>query len=671
MRSLEQDRSQIECIMLSLFVFLIIILQPLDNQEEKLLQQGFELIEMQEYERALEVWGTAFTELEDPSFFIGREYIRLAAEKHLENYYQTASSIYLWGLTAETIETNKDALQQELNMLQPLVEQEIFKQWERLYQTNNPELYNELRLFWQDLNPLPQRMYNPRLIEHWERIAYAKKNYTRRNDPPYSTDDRGVAYVKYGEPDRIVDGILQASRGMVSAVCSQLRLCNGQIMPNVVMNLDTSPYFEIWIYEQPSNEMQFNLVLIFGDSARSGFGRVETIEEFIPSRAFSLSDRFNSPSPGTGANNPGEKMSPGMVMQWLYYEQLATKDFFFANRFGQLISEWDRADVSDPRLGKHQGPLQEERSKAITRENLGHAPPELSTYERDFTQIPLQTYHYRLLDEDNQPIVITFLESLPRRAFLEDLAFKEETLFPVDTTSADEGFAFYELAHGLILKGEDGENLTRLRKSTELILDMQEDLPSSSVFTIPYLRYPQKATFYAELNNHHPNSKPRVETPYPGELRGLGKLVDNLPEPLSAESENLMIGDLILGWQMMYEDITEVLIPFVVANDLKIPVDEELAVHMEIYNLQLGENGFTDFQIDYQIIPVRRFEWFRGREQEFGLSLNYETIEQRFVENLAIKTRELPPGKYKLKLKIIDKIGGQELVTEKEFQLRE
>lgn len=654
--------------MLFLITFLIAA-QSLNIQEEKLLQKGFELKELGEYENALEVWNTAFTELEVPSFSIGREYIRLATEHKLESYYRTASSIYLWGLTAETIESNREALRQELDMLRPLVDRDTFKEWERLLQSENPNLYREIRLFWQDRNPLPQRNYNPRLIEHWERIGYAKKNYIRLKGPPFGTDDRGVAYVQYGEPDRIIDGFLQAPRAKVSAVCSQLRLCDGQIMPNVVMNLEISPYYEIWIYQQPGEEMPFNLVLIFGDSARSGFGRVDTIEEFIPARAFSLSDRFNSPSPGTGANNPGEKMTPGMVLQWLYYEQLATKDFFFASRFGQLISEWDRADPDDPSLGKHQGPMQEERSKRITRENLELAPPDLSTYEKKFPEIPIKEYHYRLLDKNNQPIVLTFLESQPHQAFIEDLAFNQDLLFTDESTIGEEALGYFELTHGLVLKSEEGEVLNSIRQPSELVIDLQENTPSSSVFTIPYHAPRQNAMMYAELSNRHPDSKPRVETPYPRELRGLGRLEAKLPEPLPSESSDLLIGDLILGWQVMYEEAKETLIPFIVANDLEIPVDEELAVHLEIYNLQIAEDGFTDFQVDYQVNPVRRFEWFRGREDEFSLSLNYETTEQRFVENLAIKTRELPPGRYKLQLKITDKIGGQQIESEKEFHL--
>jgi GWxTD domain-containing protein len=654
-----------------IIISLLIIAQTSVNQEKQLLQQGFELIEIEEYERALEVWGAAFTELEDPSFLIGREYIRLATVHNLESFYQTASSIYLWGLTAEMIESNRDALKQELNMLRPLVGGDTFKEWERLFQSENPNLYREIRLFWQERNPLPQRNYNPRLIEHWERIGYAQKNFTRANVSPYGTDDRGVAYVQYGEPDRIIDGILQAPRGKVSAVCSQLRLCDGEIMPDVVMNLERSPYFEIWIYQQPNEEMLFNLVLIFGDSARGGFGRVDTIEEFIPARAFSLSDRFNSPSPGTGANNPGEKMTPGMVLQWLYYEQLATKDFFFANRFDQLMFEWDRADPSDPRLGKHQGPVQEEQSKRITRENLDLAPSELSTYEKIFPEIPIKEFHYRLLDKNNQPIVLTFLESQPYQSFIEDLAFNQDVLFTDESTIGDEALGYFELTHGLVLKSEEGEFLNSIRQPSELIIDLQEDTPSSSVFTIPYHSSRQNAILYAELNNRHPDSRPRVETLYPRELRGLGRLETKLPEPLPSESDDLLIGDLIIGWQMMYDEAQNALIPFVVANNLEIPVDEELAVHLEIYNLQISEEGFTDFQVDYQVVPVRRFDWFRGQENEFSLSLNYETTEQRFVENLAIKTRELPTGRYKLQLKITDKIGGQEIETEKEFQLRE
>jgi GWxTD domain-containing protein len=48
------------------------------------------------------------------------------------------------------------------------------------------------------------------LIEHWERIAYARKKYNLGSYTAYGTDDRGLIYIKYGKPTRIKSGFLGA-----------------------------------------------------------------------------------------------------------------------------------------------------------------------------------------------------------------------------------------------------------------------------------------------------------------------------------------------------------------------------------------------------------------------------------------------------------------------------
>lgn len=654
----------------ALFFLCFASVQAQPSTEASLLQKGHQLEKGGQYHDALQVWATAFTELDSPGLAVGREFIRLATARNLRDQYETASAIYFWGLTAEQVEPNRQALQQELAMLRPLVERSLYKQWERLLEAGDPDLYRELRLFWQQRDPTPATQYNERLIEHWERIAHAQKHFNHKQDPPYSTDDRGLAYVQYGHPDRKVDGRLNITRGEVASVCSQLRLCNSEIMPTVAMDLHTHPYYEIWMYNRPNPEMEFNLVMIFGDKARGGFGSVQTVEDFIPARAFSLSDRFNSPSPGTGANNPGEKMSPGMVLQWLYYEHFATTDFFFANRFSDLVFRWDR-NPGDPSLGKHQGPVQQERSRTITLRNLKRAPPEMSTYIRELPAIPLQEFYYRLLDENNRPIAVTFLESRPAKVLWEDLSHNQEVLFPHDSTRAEETLAHYELVHGLQLIDQDGEIISRYRIPAKLALDIREELPAGSVFTIPYTGSGQNLILYAELHNHHPDSQPKAETPFSDGLRGLGKLEIELPEPLSADSGNLQMADLVLGWQMQSDAPDEVLFPFVVANDREIPEGQALAIHLEIYHLQKDGHELMDFTIDYSVRPVRRMEWLRGLDQEFSLTLHQETTEERFVENLEIQTRDLQPGRYILKLKTTDNRSGQTVEREIGFRVIE
>jgi hypothetical protein len=256
--------------------------------------------------------------------------------------------------------------------------------------------------------------------------------------------------------------------------------------------------------------------------------------------------------------------------------------------------------------------------------------------------------------------------------FLDDLAFNEDALFPHDSTTAAEVLGYYELSHGLTVANEAGEVLTRSAMPAGLILDFREEQPSSTVFTVPYTEGSSRLTLYAELHNRHPDSAPRLgDTPFPPELRGLGKLESELPEPLSTDPATLEMADLVLGWQMRKDAPEGTLFPFVVANHREIPENEELAVHLEIYNLQHGVDGFTDFRIDYEVQPVRRMEWLRGREQEFSLTLDQRTTQIRFIENLEIRTRELPPGRYRLKLAATDNLSGQQVEREMEFEVVE
>ena len=59
---------------------------------------------------------------------------------------------------------------------------------------------NFFRKFWKSRDPSPTTEYNERLVEHYRRLNYAKQHYTMRQTKGY--DDRGVIYIKHGEPDQ-------------------------------------------------------------------------------------------------------------------------------------------------------------------------------------------------------------------------------------------------------------------------------------------------------------------------------------------------------------------------------------------------------------------------------------------------------------------------------------
>jgi GWxTD domain-containing protein len=60
-----------------------------------------------------------------------------------------------------------------------------------------------IRKFWKSRDPSPTTEFNERLVEHYRRLNYSKQHYTMKQTKGY--DDRGIVYIKHGEPDEYAD----------------------------------------------------------------------------------------------------------------------------------------------------------------------------------------------------------------------------------------------------------------------------------------------------------------------------------------------------------------------------------------------------------------------------------------------------------------------------------
>lgn len=74
-------------------------------------------------------------------------------------------------------------------------------EWGRARTIDQKKLF--FRKFWKSRDPSPTTEYNERLVEHYRRLNYAKQNYTMKQTKGY--DDRGIVYIKHGEPDEYAD----------------------------------------------------------------------------------------------------------------------------------------------------------------------------------------------------------------------------------------------------------------------------------------------------------------------------------------------------------------------------------------------------------------------------------------------------------------------------------
>lgn len=139
------------------------------------------------------------------------------------------------------------------------------------------------------------------------------------------------------------------------------------------------------------------------------------------------------------------------------------------------------------------------------------------------------------------------------------------------------------------------------------------------------------------------------------------------------EEGELGVGDIILGYSKIDEvPDDQVLFHFTPANNRKIPAGENLVVHFEVYQLQTTPDGFSSFDLDYEIRPRSRlFDWARAQVDQFTISLTFENEGDRFVESLEIETVQLEPGNYELTLTIREPSSNQTKEQQIQFEVVE
>lgn len=666
-----------------------------------LLEKGLKAEESGNFEGALSIWASAKTQLEHPSLGIGRNYIRVVTEQRLRGYYEIASDMYLWGLSGMDVVFQKDHLMYEVGYLIPLIEDQVRTDWQKMLDNNNTALLYEIRDWWRVRDPTPATNYNERLLEHWERIAYARDHFTYNRQSVYETDDRGITYVKYGAPERkFQEDLITAGRvsNMVMEMLStRSPMTKGtpeawrtasRAVENAVSRLDITSRYEIWIYERQYLGTNDNMVRIFGDEPGGGFKKIQALDDLIPAQAFTMSTRYSQPSIQTmGESNKetmttrltskgggGGTVNPALILQMMLYRETASMDPLFSKVYDRI--ERDILSISGSPISSYSQNLdQTNKHEAIVRENS--EPIETSAYLKDFPHIPLLVHRYRLLDGQNRPVYATFVRSRPQQAFLEDLAFNQDRMIAgpdsfSDSTAVHKAFGHYELVHGMELRSPQGQLAADWVRPTLVLDGNSVETASNSVFMVPHGPGETQQVYYAELHNRHPETRPRVDTPFPGHLRGVGKRTMEQPVPLTADPDILEMGDLILGYGQDESAPAGGLVPFTVSHNGEIPEGEALNVHIEIYHLR-QHAGLSDFTLKYEVLERNPgiIRWLNKYRSNTELTLNLQAESSHYTENLEIRTRELDHGTYLLQLVATDRISGQQITREVEFEVVE
>lgn len=659
---------------------------PVFGQAQQAYERGMEELYRGNVSQALDIWYNSYQQPDEVDSRIGFEFIRVVTENRMRSYYESATQLYYTALTNGTGMLSRVAIRQEIERLKPIIGDGIFRQWMNWWDEEKPELGIDMKGFWVQNDPTPANATNERLIEHWQRIATAKEQFTKNKSTVYGTDARALIYMRYGEAARVKNGILTLQSFNIrqwlenqlvpefeenDPMPETVRSAENQFMnrlQDAIYEYHRYPEYEIWFYDQIFEPQNSPVIFLFGTDVRNDEFTLQTsLEDFIPERAFYTENEDKEES--LGFTRAG--ITPAVMLQLLYYEQLAQVDDFFGERLNELQTR-----ILDQGIQAFQGmdlAFQAE-SKEIIHEQILQAPRHRSTYAGLIPKIPLDVYHYRQLGDSLQPEILTYVQSSAQEAFLIDynrnqgtnLLLKEDLQEQYNVLNE---YTYYELTHNLQAYNQDWE--TTLSRNDQPSLYITR--PSAKQTSISLFRQLHTGKAFqavsVELMNYDPDSRSIYETPFPPALRGWNKEQYRQPEPLISHPDSMEVSDLILGYNHPSQ-ITEPF-DFKVANNKLIPFGETLLLHFEVYNLAIQPNGFTHFEMTYRILPVDEQGKLRTDQTEFILTLNFTNEEHVVKEDLEIETANLNPGLYELIVSILDTESNQEKERRIRFEVVE
>ncbi|RMF66040.1 MAG: GWxTD domain-containing protein [Calditrichaeota bacterium] len=610
-----------------------------------LYEKGLQEKKLGHWRKALETWreGQASSGgrlAPDPRIGIG--FIELATENQAKSFYEDASRLYFWGLTLEDWSPYSEVLTREVERVAPLADEETAARWRNLLESKDPALGEALRVFWLKRDPIPTTPKNERLLEHWERIAYARAHFKKDSTSVYGTDMRGLVFVKYGAPDESFANTLGYDLYEI------MRLFDDFTLRQEIQRFNTHPEYEIWRYY--GLEPRRSTVFIFGK--KEGFGRYglrQGIEDFIPDRAFRRTSTVTTYG-----------VLPGAVLQLMYYSELRNIDRYFLDRYNEQETLWRNARSANrlsPNYDIIRGILGHYRSLDRTLVTFKFLPSDRTSAYEGLEQLDLKVKTFRHLDASGRP-----------RLCIMAVAAQQ----PVDENFSVRFFK--------------AEEKTRYKYRYVLLKYDARWRRRERTLTYPAMKNVNTATFAFLHQEDLPNFVVVAERLVLG-VRKVGLEESDLPDtvnvvginsrilehiqPLSADSTRPEMSDLILGRKTPRDVVAEADYAFPV-----IPVDplqrrRPVQLYLELYHLPVSNGGARKATLRYEVRRIEkkgdRVKKKRKQDGRFVLPNTGTQIKQAFRLDFS----SLKAGDYELQVEFKDKKSKTELSRVVAFRLLE
>lgn len=591
-------------------------------------ERGAQARERGDWRAALEIWEAAADSLylddrADPR--IGIAYLETIVERRERDRLSRASEIFLGSFTGRDADRSRETLAEEARRIVPLLPEHEAARWEELIAGPAEALARAIRRYWIENDPTPDTPLNERLVEHWERVVYARRNYTYDRSSPYGSDARGTIHVRYGPPHTKTAGFLGANEMEL-----KIRVPQDGVAREELRRLDPNPQFELWKYAG-LNPADYTFFLFGNERGTGPFRLVDGPLDLIGDAARSLASASKTPG-GVRAQH---------YLELFYYGDLAVLGGHYGKRFDELAQLWDGYTERETAAGFNLGPSPsgatlETFSYRFAEEDRYAPPgapavPSISELDEAAREVEVILQPVRILDDENRPAIVLQVLSSERIRVTEG---RPSRAFQAPSTDVE---------HTLILRDGDLEEAGR----TSRIAPASEG--GISVFR---LLHPARPVHLTVLGR--PVDPPRDDT-----LQLPGQAHAWFDAPLSSDPGSFEISDLAYGTAL--ENLERGLsypLPFPLLPAERLWRGDELRVYLELYHLSVPPGEAGRYALSFTLAALDERGQPRSSPAPVRLGIEVESPEPTAKRSYDLDLTGFAPGRYRLTVEATDLRSG-------------
>ncbi|MDX1672523.1 MAG: GWxTD domain-containing protein [Balneolaceae bacterium] len=543
-------------------------------------------------EDAYRAWRNQETDLK-----LSTDLLSEIALREEESAYTFATLFYYRSLRNAAIIEEHDEIVAELERMRPLLPDSEFKAWMDQIESGNRRVLTDIYRFWQTRDPFLSTGANERLIEHWQRIQYAREHYSRKDPPTYDIDDRGFYHIKLGKPDRTIKTYLRLNSVIMPG--GEVYRFGSQMRADV----------ELWNYRLNGEDV----LLLF--SSRDG-------SEIYHLRR-NIKDIFDTNGTHLQFVNSGRLDSRAMrklverVLIFGTAEQLSYAHDYFEDMFQEMMF---RSSYGNSRFSLNMEYVNSYIHHQMYR-HISRSSEEITSLVNDDQKLQLSQRIYRFLDNDNRyrfllvsyPLTGRELVSSARSAFISTQ------------------LAFYDENWDRVAFKEDLQKMTFNPDQDQAAYQIKEPLNT-------YDAYFSTEVIDTSLNNIQVPG--RVNSKTSAIVATSGKKRIDFPEMLDIR-DTLLVSDIVLG---SYEEgVGDLALPIRPNLLMKFGKGSDIDIYFEIYNIPPGGYAF-----EYYLLKQRWLLKDRKVKTEGSITVLNDQAENRDSQLFSITLPETASGSYEL-----------------------